>query len=52
MLATLSTRSSLSMVFILAVGEIAAGGQSWGQLKYDSRHSGNVAQRSVSTPMD
>ncbi len=51
MLATLSIRSSLSIVLILAVGEIAAGGQSWGQLKYDSRHSGNVAQRSVSTPM-
>ena len=49
--ATLSTRGSLPLVFLLAVGGIATGGQDWQQLKFDSRHSGNVPQRSVSTPL-
>ncbi len=35
----------------LAVVTSAAAGESWMQLKYDARHSGNVAQRSVSTPL-
>ncbi len=51
MRATLSTRGSLSLVFILAMGGISDGGENWHQLKFDSRHSGNVAQRSVSTPL-
>jgi len=51
LLQQLSTRFGLPMLFLLAAAEIAAGGQNWQQLKYDCRHSGNVASRSVSTPL-
>ena len=40
---------ALFMVFSAVAG--VQGGQSWDQIKFDSRHSGNVPQRSITTPL-
>ncbi|KKL64409.1 hypothetical protein LCGC14_2165310, partial [marine sediment metagenome] len=51
MLLTRIAKLGLSVALFLAAGTIAVGGQDWRQLKYDARHSGNVPQRHVSTPL-
>ena len=39
-------------VFLLLMGTVGAdAGENWLQFKYDSRHSGNVPDRSVTTPL-
>jgi len=42
---------SLSVVFFLTVMATAAAAEDWLQFKYDCRHSGNVPDRSVTTPL-
>ncbi len=41
----------LSVVLFLTASMSSAAGEDWLQFKYDGRHSGNVADRSVSTPL-
>ncbi|MHC4396706.1 MAG: outer membrane protein assembly factor BamB family protein [Planctomycetota bacterium] len=48
---SLQIKIGLSVVLFLMVVTSAAVGEDWLQFKYDSRHSGNVPERSVSTPL-
>ena len=41
----------LSVVVFLAATVPAATGENWPQLKFDCRHSGDVPERSVTTPL-
>ncbi|MBN2475878.1 MAG: PQQ-binding-like beta-propeller repeat protein [Pirellulales bacterium] len=51
MFAPVISRISLVLACLLAAATVALGDQDWPQLKYDSRRSGNLPQRSVSTPL-
>lgn len=42
----------LVLVFLLWQVASVSGGENWEQFKYDSRHSGNVPDRSVNTPLE
>lgn len=44
-------RHGLLIIFLLAVAQAAIGGENWPQFKYDCRHSGNVPNRNVTTPL-
>ena len=48
---SLQVKIGLLVVVFLMVVTTSAVGQDWLQFKYDSRHSGNVPDRSVSTPL-
>jgi outer membrane protein assembly factor BamB len=44
-------RIGLGVMLFLAATNAAGAGEDWTQLKYDGRHSGNVPERSVTTPL-
>jgi outer membrane protein assembly factor BamB len=44
-------RTGLSMLLFLTSAATVDAGEDWIQLKYDCRHSGNVPDRSVTTPL-
>jgi outer membrane protein assembly factor BamB len=44
-------RPAILAILLLAVAQAAIGGESWLQFKYDCRHSGNVPNRNVATPL-
>ena len=46
-------RIALTCVYVAVStwASVAVAGQNWPQLKYDSRHSGDVPERSVTTPL-
>ncbi len=48
---TLKTNIILLIVLNLILALTATAGENWLQFKYDSRHSGNVPDRSVTTPL-
>jgi len=48
---TLQAKIAVLAVLILVQAATAAAAEDWVQLKYDSRHSGNVPDRSVTTPL-
>ena len=41
----------LTTCLLLLVTTAVPGGEEWLQLKYDCRHSGNVPERTVTTPL-
>jgi len=46
-----SIQNKLGLLLVPFMIAVAAGGDNWQQFKYDSRHSGNVPDRSVTTPL-
>jgi len=48
---TLKTNIILLIVLNLILALTASAGEKWLQFKYDSGHSGNVPDRSVTTPL-
>jgi outer membrane protein assembly factor BamB len=47
----LQAKKAVLAVFLLVQATTAAAAEDWVQFKYDSRHSGNVPDRSVTTPL-
>jgi hypothetical protein len=45
------TQKMPGLLLVLFLMTMAAAGESWPQFKYDCRHSGNVPDRSVTTPL-
>ena len=39
------------LLLVLSMMTVAAAAESWPQFKYDCRHSGNVPDRNVTTPL-
>jgi outer membrane protein assembly factor BamB len=48
---TLRTRKAVLVVFLLAGATQGIAAEDWRQFKYDSQHSGNVPDRTVTTPL-
>jgi len=48
---TIQTKITLLTVLFLMLATTATAGENWLQFKYDCRHSGNVPERSVNTPL-
>ncbi len=46
-----SMQKMLGLLLVFFMIAVAAGGESWPQFKYDCRHSGNVPDRSVASPL-